>query len=51
MIVNTFVFTFTMFFIALELHLAFALPFLFTWLTTAVGELVVMAVGMPVMYA
>lgn len=50
MIVNTLVFTVTMFFIALELHLAFDLPFLFTWLTTAVGELVVMAVGMPVMY-
>ncbi|WP_251550976.1 QueT transporter family protein [Neobacillus muris] len=51
MIVNTIVFTFTMFLIALELHLAFDLPFLFTWLTTAAGELVVMAVGMPVMYA
>lgn len=51
MIVNTLVFTFTMFFIALELHLAFNLPFMFTWLTTAVGEFVVMAVGMPVMYA
>ncbi|MEH7418549.1 QueT transporter family protein [Neobacillus drentensis] len=50
MIVNTIVFTITMFLIALELHLAFDLPFLFTWLTTAIGELVVMAVGMPVMY-
>ncbi|MBO0959735.1 QueT transporter family protein [Neobacillus sp. MM2021_6] len=50
MIVNTLVFTFTMFLIALELHLAFDLPFMFTWLTTAVGEFVVMAVGMPVMY-
>ncbi|MEO2077943.1 MAG: QueT transporter family protein [Bacillus sp. (in: firmicutes)] len=50
MIVNTLVFTFTMFLIALELHLAFNLPFMFTWLTTAVGEFVVMAVGMPVMY-
>lgn len=50
MIVNTLVFTFTMFLIAIELHLAFNLPFLFTWLTTAVGEFVVMAVGMPVMY-
>jgi uncharacterized membrane protein len=50
MIVNTLVFTVTMFFIALELHLAFQLPFLFTWLTTAIGEFVVMAVGMPVMY-
>ncbi len=50
MIVNTMVFTFTMFLIALELHLAFGLPFLFTWLTTAVGEFAVMAVGMPIMY-
>jgi uncharacterized membrane protein len=50
MVVNTLIFTVTMFLIALELHLAFDLPFLFTWLTTAIGELVVMAVGMPVMY-
>ncbi|MGJ7911869.1 QueT transporter family protein [Neobacillus sp. LXY-1] len=50
MIVNTIVFTFTMFLIAIELHLAIKLPFLFTWLTTAAGELVVMAVGMPIMY-
>ncbi|WP_439950980.1 QueT transporter family protein [Neobacillus fumarioli] len=50
MVINTVVFTFTMFFIALELHLAFHLPFLFTWLTTAAGEFVVMAVGMPIMY-
>jgi len=49
MIVNTVVFTITMCFIALELHLAFNLPFLFTWLTTAAGEFVVMAVGIPVM--
>lgn len=51
MIVNTVVFTITMFLIALELHLAFGLPFMFTWLTTAIGEFVVMAVGMPIMYA
>ncbi|WP_082193372.1 QueT transporter family protein [Bacillus rubiinfantis] len=50
MIVNTLVFTFTMFLIAIELNLAFGLPFLFTWMTTAVGEFVVMAVGMPIMY-
>ena len=50
MIVNTIVFTVTMFFIALELNLAFHLPFLFTWLTTAIGEFVVMSVGMLVMY-
>lgn len=51
MMVNTVVFTVTMFFIALELHLAFNLPFFFTWLTTAAGEFVVMVVGMPVMWA
>ncbi|MED3561321.1 QueT transporter family protein [Bacillus xiapuensis] len=50
MVVNTLVFTITMFFIAIELHLAFHLPFLLTWLTTAVGEFVVMAVGAPIMY-
>lgn len=50
MAVNTLVFTVTMFLIALELHLAFHLPFLFTWLTTAIGEFAVMAVGAPIMY-
>ncbi|MBY0595374.1 QueT transporter family protein [Bacillus bingmayongensis] len=50
MIFNTVIFTVTMFMIAIELHLAFDLPFLFTWLTCAVGEFVVMAIGMPVMY-
>jgi len=51
MIVNTLVFTFTMFLIALELHLALDFPFMLTWLTTAIGEFVVMAVGIPIMYA
>jgi uncharacterized membrane protein len=51
MAVNTLVFTFTMFLIAWELKLAFDLPFFFTWLTTAAGEFVVMAVGAPIMYA
>jgi uncharacterized membrane protein len=50
MLFNTIVFTFTMFIIAFELNLAFGLPFLLTWLTTAAGELVVMIVGAPVMY-
>ncbi|PLR92847.1 QueT transporter family protein [Bacillus sp. T33-2] len=50
MVVNTFVFTFTMFLIAIELNLAFGLPFWLTWLTTAIGEFVVMAIGAPVMY-
>ncbi|KMY48449.1 QueT transporter family protein [Peribacillus loiseleuriae] len=51
MMVNTLVFTFTMFMIALELNLALDLPFLFTWFTTAVGEFAVMLVGIPVIYA
>ena len=50
MIFNSIVFTFTMFLIAWELNLAFHLPFLLTWLTTAIGEFVVMIVGAPVMY-
>jgi uncharacterized membrane protein len=50
MIVNTVVFTFTMFLIVWELNQAFELPFLFTWITVAIGEFVVMAVGMPVIY-
>ena len=50
MAVNTVVFTVTMFLIAIELNLALGFPFLFTWLTVAIGEFVVMAVGMPVMY-
>jgi uncharacterized membrane protein len=49
MILNTVVFTFTMFLIAIELNLVFQLPFWFTWLTTAAGEFIVMAVGIPVM--
>ena len=51
MAVNTIVFTFTMFLIAWELNLAFKLPFLFTWLTVAIGEFVVLAIGAPIIYA
>jgi uncharacterized membrane protein len=50
MLFNTGVFTITMFIIAFELKLAFGLPFLFTWLTTAAGELAVMLIGAPLMY-
>ena len=50
MVINTLVFTLTMFLIAIELHLALGFPFLLSWLTTAIGEFVVMAIGMPVMY-
>lgn len=48
---NTGLFTFTMFIIAYELNLAFGIPFFFGWLTTAAGELVVMLIGAPIMYA
>ncbi|MEH7403717.1 QueT transporter family protein [Gottfriedia acidiceleris] len=50
MIVNTVVFTITMFLIAIELKLAFHLPFPMTYLITAIGEFVVMVVGIPIMY-
>lgn len=51
MMINTLVFTFTMFLIAFELQLALGFPFLATWLTTAIGEFVVMLIGVPIMYA
>ncbi|MFC3041721.1 QueT transporter family protein [Virgibacillus xinjiangensis] len=51
LVLNTLIFSFNMFIIAFELNLALGLPFLFTWLTTAAGEFVVLAVGIPVMYA
>lgn len=50
MILNTFIFTLTMFIIAFELNLALELPFFWTWLTVAAGEFVVMAVGVPIMH-
>lgn len=51
MAVNTIVFTFTMFIIAIELNLALSFPFWITWFTVAIGEFVVMAVGAPLMMA
>ncbi|RFU63599.1 QueT transporter family protein [Bacillus sp. V59.32b] len=51
MMINTVVFTFTMFMIAWELHLALGFPFLLTWLTTAAGEFAVLLVGAPIIYA
>ncbi|HLR79720.1 MAG TPA: QueT transporter family protein [Bacillota bacterium] len=51
LILNTLVFTFNMFIIAFELNLALKIPFLLGWLTTAAGEIVVMALGIPIMYA
>ncbi|TWG30519.1 putative membrane protein [Geobacillus sp. C56-T2] len=51
MAVNTLSFTVTMGLIALELKLALGFPFWLTWLTTAIGEFVVMALGAPIIYA
>ena len=48
---NTFVFTFNMFIIAFELNLALKFPFAITWFTTAVGEFVVLAAAIPLIYA
>lgn len=50
LIINTLLFTCTMFIIAFELNLALELPFFWTWLTVAAGEFVVLAVGAPIMY-
>lgn len=51
LVANTIIFSFNMFIIAFELNLALGFPFLATWLTTAIGELVVMAIGIPIMFA
>src|SRR5699024_10239617 len=51
LILNTLDFTFNMFIIAFELNLALKIQFLLRWLTTAAGEIVVMALGIPIMYA
>lgn len=50
LMINTFLFTCTMFIIAFELNIALQLPFLWTWITCAVGEFAVLAVGAPIMY-
>ncbi|WP_071458684.1 QueT transporter family protein [Bacillus massilinigeriensis] len=51
MVVNTIVFTFTMFLIAWELNIVAHLPFMETWAVVAAGEFIVMVIGVPVMYA
>jgi|SRR5690554_5071290 len=50
MVINTLVFSVNMFIIAYELELALELPFLETWGFTAIGELAIMIIGMPLMY-
>lgn len=53
MSINTIVFSFNMFIIALMLKLVLEvdLSFLFIWLTTAAGEFIVMAISIPIIYA
>lgn len=51
MLLNTVIFSFTTFIIAYELLLVFELPFYFTWLTVAAGELTVLLIGIPVFIA
>ncbi|WP_107838278.1 QueT transporter family protein [Metasolibacillus meyeri] len=51
LIINTFLFTFTMFIIAYQLNLVLELPFWETWLFVAVGEFAVLAISAPIMYA
>lgn len=48
MIINTFVFSFNMFFIAIMLYIGIDLPFFPTWATSAAGEFIVMAIGIPI---
>lgn len=51
MVCNTIVFALFSFLIAIELNIVYGLPFLFGWLTVAVGEIVVMTIGIPIMIA
>ena len=50
LIINSFLFTATMFIIAIELNIVLDLPFWVTWLYCAIGEFIVLAVGVPIMY-
>ncbi|MGM8211212.1 QueT transporter family protein [Virgibacillus sp. W0430] len=51
--INTIVFSFNMYIIALMLKLVLEidLSFLFIWLTTAAGEFIVMTIAIPIVYA
>ncbi|KMT61518.1 QueT transporter family protein [Paenilisteria newyorkensis] len=50
MVLTTLVFSVTMFIIAWELAVVLGWPFLYTWLTLAISEFVVLAIGAPIMY-
>lgn len=49
MLVNTLMFAVFSFIIAGELYLAFGMPFWFSYFTVALGEVVVMLAGVPIM--
>lgn len=51
MIFNIAMFAIFSFLIAIELNIVFGIPFGMGWLTVAIGEIVVMTVGIPVMIA
>jgi len=51
LLINSFVFTSMMWVIALELKLAIEVPFLLTYLTLVIGELVVLLVAIPIVTA
>ncbi|RLL41285.1 QueT transporter family protein [Oceanobacillus piezotolerans] len=51
LVANTFIFSFNMFIIAFELYVALDLPFMFSWYTAAIGEVVVLAIGIPIILA
>ena len=50
LIINSFLFTATMFIIAIELNIVLDFPFWITWLYCGVGEFIVLAIGIPIMY-
>lgn len=50
MAINTVIFSFNTVFLAWMFKLAAGWPFFFTWATSAISELLVMAIGMPVVY-
>lgn len=50
MSINTIIFSFNTVFLAWMFKLAADWPFFFTWATSAIGEFVVMALGMPIIY-
>lgn len=51
LVINTLLFTITMFIIAAQLNLVLDFPFWETWLFVALGELAVLAISAPIMYA